>query len=808
MDEPKPVDHAFIECFDDLGDVVVRLEITPLVRKTEHPTKGLYEMDPEEAADEGLSVVQLEELCKYTYKFKYPAGKVVEGFKLAESKLVSQYSGQNLIETGSSAGHWTVQILDSEDKPVAKGSAEIRSSKMDYLQEYRGMIKGISREIPKYLYELGAATDIPLVTEWSDEPPTLQQQVEFLRAVLGGREFRTAMMRIIRMPHERLEQEPEERSVMRAFKPGRSFQMQVAKGGSRVAVPLSHPLHARMPSLPSSVTIASKRRTLDTPENRFVKYVLRDFSSFLDHAEELLNSKKGYEPVIRDLQHLRSIVARYLGAGMFKEVAEPRSLPLGSQVLQKRGGYREVLQHWLQFKVSSRLKWDDSKEVMGGDKEFPAGKRDLPALYEAWLFLKVLELFRSKFGVRDEDLRSLINERDLSFTLNYGKHAVFRGVPLKDGRRLQGELNYNRTFLSNNNPQLPGSWTQVLRPDFTMSFWTGEGSLEEAEARQDAVHVHFDAKYRVHTIEKLFGTDSLTEEELREEKKNQWSGNYKRADLMKMHAYRDAIRRSEGAYVLYPGSIEGEKNGGKQWQGFHEILPGLGAFAIKPNENGEAQGIDQLSKFLDQVMEQLANRASFLGKAQSSRWDAVKAYERWTHLKEEPSEADMVWSPLVDHIVDPMNGPVSAHDIMVIIGWCKNEDHLAWINKEKLYNFRVGAGVKGGIDQIEPQFAEARMIVLHNDSGALPGVWKVRSSGVQLCTQEELQGYPSPGHQKYAVFGVQQLPQYTMRWNKEEVVRIKPELNDPSLKGVPAVLSLAEFLRASPMQPDYPEYYR
>jgi hypothetical protein len=266
MGTPKPVSEAFIECFDDHGDVAVRLEITPLVRRSEDPMKGLYEMDLEEAADEGLSTVQLEELCKYTYKFRSQKGGEAEGFKLAESKLVSQYSGQNLIETGNSAGHWTVQILDLDGKPVAKGSAEIRSSKMDYLQEYRGMIKGISSEMPKYLYELGAATDIPLVTEWSDDPPTLQQQVEFLRAVLGGREFRTAMMRIIRMPHEKLEQELEERSVMRAFKPGRTFQMQVAKGGSRVAVPPSHPLHARIPTLPASVLVTSKRRTLHRSE--------------------------------------------------------------------------------------------------------------------------------------------------------------------------------------------------------------------------------------------------------------------------------------------------------------------------------------------------------------------------------------------------------------------------------------------------------------------------------------------------------------------------------------------------------------
>ena len=40
---------------------------------------------------------------------------------------------------------------------------------------------------------------------------------------------------------------------------------------------------------------------------------------------------------------------------------------------------------------------------------------------------------------------------------------------------------------------------------------------------------------------------------------------------------KDAIRRTAGAYVLYPGAQN------QNWQGFHEIIPGLGAFAIRPS---------------------------------------------------------------------------------------------------------------------------------------------------------------------------------------------------------------------------------
>ena len=36
-----------------------------------------------------------------------------------------------------------------------------------------------------------------------------------------------------------------------------------------------------------------------------------------------------------------------------------------------------------------------------------------------------------------------------------------------------------------------------------------------------------------------------------------------------MHAYKDAIRRTGGAYVLYPGDKSINQ------KGFHEIIPGL-----------------------------------------------------------------------------------------------------------------------------------------------------------------------------------------------------------------------------------------
>ncbi|MBK8648587.1 MAG: hypothetical protein IPN16_18990 [Gemmatimonadetes bacterium] len=134
-----------------------------------------------------------------------------------------------------------------------------------------------------------------------------------------------------------------------------------------------------------------------------------------------------------------------------------------------------------------------------------------------------------------------------------------------------------------------------------MTFWPDGLSEEEAEECELLVHVHFDAKYRVESVDDLFGSsdESGADEEV--------SGNYKRQDLLKMHAYRDAIRRSQGAYILYPG-----KNVALTvFRGFyHEILPGLGAFGIAPDPQGQPKGMAALTEFLNDVLAHLSNRTT------------------------------------------------------------------------------------------------------------------------------------------------------------------------------------------------------
>ena len=119
----------------------------------------------------------------------------------------------------------------------------------------------------------------------------------------------------------------------------------------------------------------------------------------------------------------------------------------------------------------------------------------------------------------------------------------------------------------------------------------------------EEIWLHFDAKYRIDQYTSLFIDD---DDDVGESTR---VGSAKSDDLRKMHAYRDAIRRTSGAYVLYPG---GDGDSHPPHQEYHEILPGLGAFVLRPTDSGEASSAssNKLRAFLRDVLDHTAAQGS------------------------------------------------------------------------------------------------------------------------------------------------------------------------------------------------------
>ena len=200
---------------------------------------------------------------------------------------------------------------------------------------------------------------------------------------------------------------------------------------------------------------------------------------------------------------------------------------------------------------------------------------------------------------------------DVKVSRGVGLHTPVGGVWNQGaGRALHAEFHFNRKFARVRDHQKPGSWTRAVQPDYTVSIWPAEfTTAAEAEEAEVIVHVHFDAKYRIENVKAVFGEAGGESSSEGEPAEGEHLTEAKYADLLKMHAYRDAIRRTAGAYVLYPGnSGDGRRYQEYELQGFHEVLSGLGAFAVRPRADGTAEGLDELRLFLEDVVRLVAAR--------------------------------------------------------------------------------------------------------------------------------------------------------------------------------------------------------
>jgi hypothetical protein len=299
----------------------------------------------------------------------------------------------------------------------------------------------------------------------------------------------------------------------------------------------------------------------------------------------------------------------------------------------------------------------------------------------------------------------------LGLTLQEGRTRAFEFLYQNGKRPLNIKFYYNRPFVGGKKYETDkgsGSYSKSFRPDYTLSIWPNKLSQSKAEETESIVHIHFDAKYKVEFSffkeEKQIESDTvaidgniLTKEELNassvvsKRKNEEKKGIYKNIDLYKMHAYKDAIRRSGGAYILYPGNTEVETS----FQGFHEIIPGVGAFALRPsNEEAASNRIDSF------ISEVINNLEDVLSQREQMALSSKNIYAK-SPSKIFDHKLDELCRSLVIDQEDPSR-------INVLVGYFKSLKHLDWIEKNLVYNIRYG-----GKHIVDAQMLSSRFLVLY-----------------------------------------------------------------------------------------------
>ena len=796
--------HTRVPFRSPSGAVVAHVNLMPVKDAESASTAPLAETDEEDARDHGETTIQLRESERYEYEVVPTNGAALRlrcGLSSRRRSLgkSSEKPDAGLIETRSFCGTLLLELVEGEvddaKAAVATALLDVRSLKLDYRTEYRGMLRRLSDEMAGLVVDARSSAKAGFRSTFEDRTDAgwLQIQLELLRETLDSSDFSAALQRILSFPHERLTTVSDYISTDRPIRWTPSAVRQLVKGNPRREVPVSHPLRTEigLESVAERLLVPRKSRDLDTLENRFVKFALGEFRTFLTHAQSVFESCAGWGASAALSRRLAASVENWLGRSLFREVGDMRFAPLGSPVLQRKAGYREVLRWWLRFRTAAELSWE------GGEELFHAGQRDVASLYEYWLFFELLGWFCQKCrgGNRPavEELIEGLDEGSPNLRLRKRMQlGPFVGTFAGQSRRLNARFAYNRRFEVTQDRHLGGSWTRRLHPDYTLTFWPENLSEAEAEQKELLVHLHFDAKYRVEDIEGLFGAEGS------EDADDEVEGNYKRQDLLKMHAYRDAIKRSQGAYVLYPGRV----NAAVKLKGFHEILPGLGAFGVAPNENGVAQGLESLEKFLDEVLAHLGNRTTAQERA------SYHVAESYT-LKEEAVQYGSLVLGERDELSDTMRAlPPSEHH--VVVAWYQDGAQLEWTMKVGFAVVRLGD--RRGTWHVPPEFASARHVLLHTHKSQVADgllALKERKPGYKVFTADDLKAKGFPGSARgeiYAIFEVTPDPVFNgQKWDGRKLQEVMTQFEArrnyrkmkalKSLSALPRVLSLRELLK-------------
>ncbi len=706
-----PQDSIQLPLQDDEGDVIGELLIANLP-------------DRQDLTVSARGDVSLREAATYRYEMLIDTTDVdVEPSELFDPDDSTNKRGR--LRPGQAVGRLRIKVVDRTTGIAGSADVDVLAVKLDHETEYRQMLTDISSFAAEAVLQGFAPSVLDLA------PSELPAELLYLRfamiaAYLQDRAFDAAIAHVTSQPHRTWVSEQEIRPLGSPFPAGAAFRRAVCAPGRRV--PWVGGL-TMLTSLPAALTRSRTESSVDSSANQFVKFALERWRSVALELLDVLSAasqKVESGPLRRGQQIAAEVGAQldeYLAHPLFKEVSALRRMPTSDQVLLKRAGYREV------FRTFAMTESGPTVRINHGDMTdvFAASQRNIATLYEFWCFLAVVDSLGRVCG-EDQTARAFTVAGDgISLTMRSGEASKLSWSIRRGGRPLRAEIFFNRTFAGADDRR--GSWSQAMRPDCSVRIRPEGSTPLRVSAQELEVWLHFDAKYRVDNLLAQLTSEADSDELFAGSTP---SGGAKRDDLLKMHAYRDAISRTAGAYVLYPGS---EIKDFRRHPGFKEVLPGLGAFPLRPSSDGLPSSSQALDQFLNDVLTHVASQVT-----------RDERHRFWTETVHRPGEPTLESSLTTDFLDEP------PADTDVLLGFVRNPEQRNWIEQVMQYNIRAGDRV--GAVEIGGRELGAKLILLYeNRNDALHIVraaklvrWRPATATGLMAT-----GYPNPRGDLYFV---------------------------------------------------------
>lgn len=430
--------------------------------------------------------------------------------------------------------------------------------------------------------------------------------------------------------------------------------------------------------------------TVNTRENRFVKYSLhvlgKKFREIFGEVSALYADMDDAER--KSLEEYNSMFRRLESSPFFRKVGEFEGFRQESAILQQRTGYSQIYKAWLMLK--------NSLDLVEGKTDI--GMKKIWELYEIWCFLVMKRLVAKVLNIDLADMERIEeNKGEMldTFAKSELSHIILFHADNGDMVRLEYQHTYNRrsedSFMTTTTEQRPDIVLSITKPDgFVLTYL-------------------YDAKYRVQDDNTDVNLDKDVDVDL---------ADYPLPDAInQMHRYRDAIyyamkederpRGKEiiGGYILFPGRADGDKINSRYFvQSIDKV--NIGAFPLLPAEaeggNGYVQ-CDLLEKHLRKILLE----------------DSVME-----HIKDSVPQKGLTYSLAPDD-----------KDVLVLVGYCKDERQWNAVLKNKMYYVR--AGMVSGSLRLVPGFEHSKYVLLYNKNQK--AMYELSVGGPRLVSGEELQ---------------------------------------------------------------------
>lgn len=402
---------------------------------------------------------------------------------------------------------------------------------------FDALLEDLTRKILALPFSAAQMAGLPHDRSIADRDDVLLHAFVYARHILlaatGNQGLVRSLESVVRDPHRQFSAERARVGLAAACRVDARTIARIAAGSGgvvRASVPMASnalalALHGH---LPEYVDVPKVEHTHDTAENRFVLEFIKQILSLIEHVEKIARAKAKpssfWNNTLNDCAAMRRVLGPFVLHDLWIDVGPMNLVPFGSSVLQRRRGYKEILHHHLALRAAARIPIDKNAVA-----NCLLGVKDVASLYELWCYYAVVDAVGEVLG-RHPDIaespRTDLHQVDIPWDYRVAWH----GGPT---------VYYNLSF-SRARPSPRRSSSLLLRPDIVIEIERG-GVVE---------HHVLDAKLKVDGVASI--------DEIAADDDEASPLTFKTDDVVKMHAYRDALPSVRSARVLYPGNIHRE----------------------------------------------------------------------------------------------------------------------------------------------------------------------------------------------------------------------------------------------------------